>query len=304
MTERPLKNIAASVYDRLKNRARETGRRFDEWLRYFAMERFLYRLSNTRHADRFVLKGALMFKVWRVDAPRPTLDIDLLGAPDILDQVGAIVSEVCRQPAEPEDGLIFDPDSVTTGPIAEQANFQGVRAAFRGTLLNARIPMQIDVGFGTVSPAPVIVELPTILDFPPPRLHGYTRESVVAEKFHAMVTLEILNSRMKDFFDIWLLSRQFEFSGAGLGQAIADTFAHRGTEVPAEPVALSMTFAENPTKIIQWQAFLRKQQLGPHAPASLRDAIEGVALFLGPVITALASGGSGKGTWPPGGPWR
>ena len=155
MTKRPITNIAASVYDRLRNKARETNRRFDEWLRYFAMERFLYRLSQTPHADRFILKGALMFRVWHVDAPRPTLDIDLLGMRDVIDRVDAIVRDICRRRVEPEDGLAFDPDSVKTGPIAEQGDFEGVRAAFRGKLVNARIPMQIDVGFGTVSPSAV-----------------------------------------------------------------------------------------------------------------------------------------------------
>ncbi len=192
----------------------------------------------------------------------------------------------------------------SSGPIAERADFEGVRASFLGKLVNARIPMQIDVGFGTVSPKPVMVDLPALLDFPPPRLQGYTRQSAVAERFEAMVKLEMLNSRMKDFFDIWLLSRRFEFDGAKLGRAIAETFTHRGTPVPAEPVALSPKFAEDASKIDQWQAFIRRQQLGRFAPQSLREVIDGVAAFLGPVTKSLASGGRFKGAWPPGGPWR
>jgi hypothetical protein len=304
VTKRPVTNIAASVYDRLRNKARETNRPFDEWLRYFGMERFLYRLSQTPHADRFVLKGALMFKVWHVDVPRPTLDIDLLGMRDVIDQVDVIVRDICRSRVEPEDGLVFDPDSVKTGPIAEQGDFEGVRAAFRGKLVNARIPMQIDVGFGTVSPEPVKVDLPAILDFPPPRLRGYTRESTIAEKFDAMVKHDILNSRMKDFFDIWILSRRFEFDGASVARAVVETFAERKSAVPAEPMALTDAFAENPMKITQWRAFLRKQQLGQYAPESLKEVIAGIASFLGPIAVALAGGKPFKMKWPAGGPWN
>ena len=197
---KPLKNVAASVFQRLKNKAKETNRRLDEWLRYFAMERFLYRLSQTPHASQFVLKGAMLFKVWQVATPRPTMDIDLLGRPDVIHQMGTIIHNICTMPVKPDDGLFFDPDTVKTGPIAEQADLDGVRAAFRATLVNARIPMQLDVGFGTVYPSSVQVSRPGILDFPSPILQAYTRESSISEKLHTMVTLDILNSRMKDFF--------------------------------------------------------------------------------------------------------
>ena len=303
MTKRPVKNVAASVHDRLLAKARESNRRFDELLRYFGMERFLYRLCKTRHADRFVLKGALMFRAWQVDVPRPTLDIDLLGQPGVVTEVEAVVREVCRLKVTPNDGLLFDPESVMTAPIAERAHFRGIRASFLGKLVTARIPMQLDVGFGIVSPAPVMVDLPTILDFPPPRLQGYTRESAVSEKLEAMVKLDILNSRMKDFFDIWLLSHRFEFDGYRLGRAIFETFYDRGTSIPAEPMALTATFAEDSSKVAQWRAFIHKQQLSQFVPESFREVIDGVAAFLKPVTRTLAVGERFRGTWLPGGPW-
>jgi len=304
LTKRPIKNVAASVHDRLLAKARESNRRFDELLRYFGMERFLYRLCMTPHADRFILKGALMFRVWQVDVPRPTLDIDLLGRPSVVTEVETVVREVCQLKITPNDGLLFDPESVKTAPRAERADFTGIRASFLGRLVNARIPMQIDIGFGTVYPAPVMVDLPTILDFPPPRLQGYTRESAVSEKLEAMVKLEILNSCMKDFFDIWLLSQRFAFDGYRLSRAISETFSRRRTSIPAEPVALTATFAEDSSKVAQWRAFSRKQQLGQFVPESLRKVIDGVAAFLKPVTRTLAVGDRFQGTWPPGGPWR
>jgi len=301
VTRKPVTNIAASVYDQLINKARETNRPFDEWLRYFAMERFLYRLSMSSHANRFVLKGALMFKVWHVDIPRPTLDIDLLGMREVIEQVDAIVREVCRSRVEPGDGLSFDPVSVKSGPITEEGDFEGVRVSFMGKLVNARIPMQIDVGFGTVSP--VQVDLPPILDFPHARLKGYTRETSIAEKFSAMVKHDILNSRMKDFFDIWVLSRRFDFDGANLARAVSGTFGQRGDAVPAKPLALTPAFSGNETKVVQWRAFLRKQRLGQYAPDSLSKVVEDIAVFLGPVAIALAAGKPFKMKWPAGGPW-
>jgi len=299
---KPVTNIAASVYDRLINMSRETNRPFDEGLRYFAMDRFLYRLSLSSHAKRFVLKGAIMFKVWHVEIPRPTLDIDLLGMRETMEKVDAIVREICRSLVEPGDGLIFDPNSVKSGPIAEDGDFEGVRVSFMGKLVNARIPMQIDVGFGTVSP--VQVDLPPILDFPHARLKGYTRETSIAEKFSAMVKHDILNSRMKDFFDIWVLSRRFDFDGTNLTNAVIGTFAQRNDTVPAIPLALTPVFSENETKDIQWRAFLRKQQLSPYAPESLKKVVEDIAVFLGPVATAIASGKPFKKKWRAGGPWR
>jgi hypothetical protein len=199
-------NLAASIRQRLLNKARETGRPFNEILQYFAIERFLYRLATSPHADKFVLKGALMFTAWQAPLSRPTRDIDLLGLTNnSIDAIVAMTQTICTQAVEP-DGLTFEPEGVEGERIVEGADYEGVRVRFRGSLGTARITMQLDIGFGdVVIPQPVMVEYPTILPLSAPRLRGYSRESAIAEKFEAMIKLGILNSRMKDFFDVWLL---------------------------------------------------------------------------------------------------
>jgi len=302
MTKRPLKNVAASVRERLLNKAKKDARPFNEVLQYFALERFLYRLSVSPHASKFVLKGALMLSAWRAPYSRPTMDIDLLGKlKNDVEGVAAVVREVCAQEVEP-DGLHFDPTSVAGERIAEDAIYEGVRVRLAGTLGTARVVVQIDVGFGdAVVPAASATELPAILDFPPPKLAGYSRESAIAEKFHAMVKLGTLNSRMKDFFDIWFLSRHFDFDGATLATAIRTTFANRETEVPASPVALAPSFATEPGKEAQWRAFLRVNRL--KASEGLGEVTDALAGFLGPLARSLAAGEAFAGTWRSPGPW-
>ncbi len=256
MNRRKVKNVAASIRQRLLNEARTTGRPFNEILQYFAMERFLYRLSKSPHGEKFVLKGALMLATWGVSLTRPTKDIDLLGrVSNDIESIVGLVKEVCRQEVQP-DGLVFDSTSVQGEQIAEEAEYEGVRVRFQGNLGTARVSMQIDVGFGdAVVPGPVTTDYPTILDLPTPRIRGYTRESVIAEKFHTMVRRGLLNSRMRDFFDVWTLSRQFDFDGGVLAAAVRETFARRDLEVAARPVALTKEFAEDTAKASQWQGF-------------------------------------------------
>jgi len=301
--KRPLKNVAASVHQRLLNKARQTGRPFNELLQYFAMERFLYRLSQSPHADKFVLKGALMLNVWRAPVSRPTMDIDLLGRTDNrVEAIVDIVREACLQDVQ-SDGVTFDATSVEGQGIAETAAYEGVRVQFRGNLGTARIVMQLDVGFGDpVVPSTELIEYPTILDLPAPRLRGYSMESTIAEKFEAMVKLGILNSRMKDFFDVWLLSRQFDFDGETLAAAISQAFSHRGTDLLAQPVALTTSFAEDASKTTQWRAFVRRNRL-ENAPTDFNSAVEAIAAFLGPVARVLSSGRPFVGSWRAPGPW-
>jgi len=302
--ERSPKDFAVSVHRHLLNKARETGRPFNELLQYYAMERFLYRLSRSSHADRFVLKGALMLTVWRAPLSRPTRDIDLLGhidnAPNVL---AAVVRDISLQDVEP-DGLIFDPSSIEAERITEDADYEGVRIRFRGQLGTARIYMQIDVGFGdVVLPSAKQIDYPTILGMPAPRLRGYSRESTIAEKFQAMVKLGVLNSRMKDFYDIWLLSRQFDFDGATLGAAIRETFSNRNTQIPPELIAFSNAFAHDETKQVQWAAFLSRSRL-PNAPKEFAEVVDALRKFLGPLIESLSHGEPFAKTWGAPGPWR
>jgi predicted nucleotidyltransferase component of viral defense system len=300
---RKVTHIATSVRQRLLNEARATDRPFNELLQYFAMERFLYRLSRSPHGEKFVLKGALMLAIWEVSLTRPTKDIDLLGhvANDI-DRIVSVVKEVCVQEVQP-DGLDFDQDSVRGERITEEAEYEGVRVRFHGKLGTATVTMQLDVGFGdVVVPAPVKTNYPTILDLPVPRIRGYTRESLIAEKFHTMVRRGLVNSRMRDFFDVWILSRQFDFDGEVLAAAVRETFARRNLEVAARPVALTAEFAADTAKATQWRGFLRKSRL-EGVPDELTDVVMAIAVFLGSVAEVLHEGGEFVGRWKAPGPW-
>ena len=303
MTNQLPKNITASVHQRLLNKARETVRPFNELLQYFAMERFLYRLSKSLHTEKFVLKGALMLNVWRGPHSRPTMDIDVLGQTDnSVDSIVAIVKDICRQDVE-QDGLIFDATSVEGERITEEANYEGVRVRFRGRLGAARFVIQFDVGFGDVIiPSAFSTDYPALLDFPAPHIRGYSKESTVAEKFEAMVKLGILNSRMKDFFDIWLLSRQFDYNGETLAKAIMKTFSTRRTEIPYDPIPLTEAFATDSIKVRQWRGFIRKSRL-IDIPEDFVEIIEGISTFLGPIAKGLSSVHAFKGVWKAPGPW-
>ena len=301
---RNVRNIAASVHQRLLNRARETGRPFNELLQHFAIERFLYRLSKSRHADSFVLKGALMLSVWSGATSRPTKDIDLLGRIDnSLEYTARAMIDVCAMDVE-ADGIVFDRDSVTATRITEDAEYQGVRVRLKAGLGNAHVTMQVDVGIGdVVFPRPHDVEYPTLLDFPPARLKGYAMESTIAEKFHAMVILGVLNSRMKDFYDIWMLSRTFDFDGEVLAQAIEKTFEARRTPLTAEATVFEPSFANDESKQVQWAAFVRKSKLGD-APRNFNEVVAAVGSFLRPLAQSLAEGRVFSTMWKAPGPWR
>lgn len=301
---RPIRDVAASVRQRLSNFARQHQRPAAEVYQYFAMERFLYRLAESPHRDRFVLKGAMMLTAWRAPAIRPTMDIDLLGrgrskTSDLVE----MVRDLCRREVDPADGLVFVADSVAAEEITVESEYVGVRVRFLARLGTARLRMQIDVGFGdAVVDAEPAVELPTILDFPAPRLCGYSRETAIAEKLNAMFQHGRLNSRMKDYFDIGLLARHFSFDGKKLARAIAATFARRGTPLAAAPIGLSAEFANEPGKQVQWKAFLRKIQ-AKEAPAGLLEQVADLHAFLEPVLAALVADREFECRWPKGGPW-
>lgn len=300
---KPLKNIAASVHQRLLNLARETGRPFSELAQYYALERWLYRLTQSDYRNHFILKGALLLLVWKMPVTRPTRDIDLLGRVDNdLTGIRDIIASICQVSAD-DDGMFYAPTTVTTERIAEDADYEGVRATFRASLGNARFPMQIDIGFSDiVTPASVPIVYPAMLGHSAPELNAYNRETVIAEKFEAMVKLGELNSRMKDFFDIWVLAQTGEFRGAELSRAIEQTFARRGTEIVAHPVCFTDEFATNSAKNTQWTAFLRRNTF-PDSPGSLSNVIELLTGFLRPVALSAIEKKLVYSVWKAGGPW-
>lgn len=296
-----VKNIAASVRQRLLNKARSDSRPFQELVQYYAMERFLYRLSRSQHANRFILKGALMLRIWKAPQIRPTKDIDMLGrasnkASDLISNVIDIIS-VNVDP----DGLSFFPENITAERITDDAEYQGIRIRFPAKLDTIKLNMQLDIGFGDIiHPGPAESELPSMLGFAPLRLLCYSRESAIAEKFEAMLKLRELNSRMKDFYDIWLLSRHFEFDGKALSEAIRLTLEQRGTELPDEIVAFSNEFIA--AKQIQWNTF-RKRLEKNHVPTEFEDIVMKVKEFIDPIVSALTSRKPPPSKWSAPGPW-
>lgn len=288
MTRAP-RNIAASVRARLLRLATERREDFQLVITRYANERLLHRLAVSPHAERFVLKGAALFTLWTGRAHRATRDIDLLGYGEPTEErIRAVFHEIITLDV-PDDGIAFALDSLGVGPIREDQAYGGVRVTVTAALTNARVPLQIDVGFGdAITPAAEIVEFPTLLDFPAPRLHAYPRETVVAEKVEAMVKLGMANSRMKDFFDIAHLARNFDFDGALLLDALRATFARRGTPFPrGEIVALSPAFENDDKKVAQWKAFLRKS--GAAGEDSLASTLATIRTFLESPIAAAAT---------------
>ena len=299
------KNIPASVRARLQNIAAETSRPFSEVLQYYAMERFLYRFSQSKYARQFILKGALMFTVWQVPERRTTLDIDFSAR--FSNKVAAIedvIKDVCKIPVAP-DGLVFNAAKVKAKNIKENTDYEGVRVKFHGLLGRSRVAMQIDVAFGdSLYPAPAIINYPVILDLPKPRLKGYPLESVVSEKFEAAVKIGSLNSRMKDYFDLLLLSRRFDFDGGKLAEALKKTFKRRQTPLPEQaPLFAEEIYDNESDRQTLWKAFLKKEEI-KHVPDKLSVVVHEIERFL---IGPLAAIGKGKGfhkKWQAAGHWK
>lgn len=290
------KNTAASVRQRLLNIARNQKVEFQLILTHFALERFLFRISKSEHANDFVLKGAMLFQVWSGAPHRPTRDLDLLGrgAPDIA-YFTDIISRICGLDY-PDDGLFFQADSILLERIKEEDEYQGLRATLTATLDSARIPLQIDIGFGdAIVPTPLLIEYPTLLDLPSPILKAYAKETVIAEKFHAMVHRGIANSRMKDFYDVWILATTYHFEASELRAAIRSTFERRETELPTQtPLALTDEFAQDPTKTAQWLAFVKKGKLFEGDVVSFPEILPTLEKF---IMLALTT--EDAGSWDP-----
>ncbi len=300
-----LRNVAASVRQRLLNLSRAEGEDYQKVLLRYAIERLLYRLSRSSHHRRFVLKGATLFTLWS-DAPhRSTQDLDLWSRGESsVATLEESFREICSTPVE-DDGIEFSAETVRGSEIRIEDEYLGVRLRFLAHIATARIPIQVDVGFGDViRPRPKTVQFPVLLEFPGAHLLAYPRETVVAEKFHAMVTLGMGNSRMKDFYDLFVLARDFEFEGRHLSVAIRSTFERRETPIRGEaPLGLSAEFHGDAGKKVQWRSFLRKNRL-ENGEIDLVPIVRAIRRFLLPVAEALTSERPFDGIWPPGGPWQ
>lgn len=283
-----MKNLAASVRTRLLNLSRERGEPLDRLMEQYATGRFLYRLAESEYRDRFVLKGAQLFRVWSAEHHRPTRDLDLLGFGDSSEAtIKSVFTELVQIPIDPPDGLLWG--NIETGAIRDDLTYGGVRAVLTVHLAGARISLQIDVGFGdAITPEAIMTDWRELLDFPVARLLAYPPETVIAEKLEAAVTLGLQNSRMKDFFDLHWLREHQSFDGGLLLAAVEATFARRGTVIPSTPpTALSEVFSRDDGKTLQWNAFRKKGQLD--AP-ELPEVIAKLSEFLLPIFSGEVRG--------------
>ncbi len=280
------RNLPASVRQRLLNLSTKRGEAFDLVLVRYAVERLLYRLGLSAYTDRFLLKGAMLFAVWLDSPHRPTRDVDLLGfGPDDANEIAKVFREVCAVAVE-DDGLQFQVNTLRVDPIREDAHYSGLRVRLEVRLSTIRIPVQVDIGFGdAVTPEPETVTFPGLLDFAAPVLRAYPIYTVVAEKTEAMVQLGETNTRMKDFYDVWFLSRRFDFDGPTLAEAVHATFRRRKTALPAAGLPLALTEAFVAKLDPMWRAFLRRNRLGETGFAEVQTALRD---FLGPLLVGQA----------------
>lgn len=307
MSPRALKNPAASVRARLLNHSREHSDNHERVLTRYAIERLLYRLSLTEEARRYVLKGAMLFVAWPQQIFRPTGDLDFLGYGNSEPEaVTELFTRICLVEV-PEDGIVFDPSTLRVAPVREAERYQGTRVRLQGNLDGAIIPVQVDIGFGDhVYPAPKRETFRPILpDMPAARILMYPPETVVAEKFHAMLCYAERNTRLKDFHDLWVIARTFSFDMAGLVEAVGGTLRRRGTDLPTQiPVGLTEAFAAIVADRGLWTGFLTRSP--PTLPSPPFPELQAeLRKFLGPVIANLALPEAARGQWnPDAGAWR
>lgn len=304
MSRKELKNSGASVRQRLLNLARQSQRPFQELLQYYMIERFIARLSKSQYRKRFVLKGALLFVIWELAESRPTRDIDLLGkTKNSVENIASIVKEICSI-EDNDDGVEFLLESVECKMIQENNEYKGIRALFYGELAKARARMQIDIGFGDATfPMPTNIEYPTLLDMPTSQILAYAPESLIAEKVHAMVRHGAPGSRIKDYFDVWFLSRQFKFDGQLLAASISQTFQTRGLAIDKlKSEIFNPEYLDNQMKQKQWQTFIEKQRLDI-PPIGFKEAMQEILLFISPIFEASKAGVEFQKTWDSAGAW-
>jgi len=307
MKATPQKNSAASVRARLLNHAKQHGDEYQRILTRYAIERLLFRLSQTEAAERYVLKGAMLFVTWPEHVFRPTGDLDLLGQgdPDPV-AITELFTRICQVEA-PEDGIVFDPATLKVEPVREADKYQGAQLSLKGELAKAIIHVQVDIGFGDhVYPPPTRQTFPSLLpDLPAANILMYPPETVVAEKFEAMIRFGEANGRIKDFHDMWVTTRTFPFDLPSLVEAVGGTLRRRETAIPTEmPVGLTEVFAKIAEERGLWSGFLRRNPptLQPPPFADLQLELQ---RFFGPVIASLALPEGAKGQWDPDrGAWR
>lgn len=293
-----------SIQAQLLNYSRERQENHNHTLARYGIERMMYRLSRSPHADRFVLKGAMLFVLWLEDSHRPTQDLDLLGLGDLsADNLRAIFEDICQMSVE-DDGIEFFKEKIEIEEIREAEVYQGLRVKIPGRLGNIRLNVSVDVGFGdAIVPGPEKAAYPVLLELPHPEMKMYPKETVVAEKVDAMILLGVRNSRMKDYYDLWTLAKRFPFDAALLAKAIDATLKRRGRELPSQiPSGLQDEFAENPTKQTQWKACLRRT-VPDQVDLELGEVVPAIREFLAPVLESIVLGKTLRLHWTPRNGW-
>jgi len=296
---------APEIRRRLKVRADELGLDFQQALQYYGMERFLYRLSMTPWCEQFVVKGAVMLRVWDAAIARPTRDIDFLGRIDNTPTAVRTVVMDCLA-LEVDDGLIFSPE-VTAEQITVEDRYPGVGVKIRGELSGARFTLRLDIGINDATvPEPAWVDYPTLLNELVPHILAYQPPTAVAEKFEAMVNLGLANSRFKDFYDVWMLAQTLTFDGRELAAALSATFSRRETGLPAEaPVALTDEFARQPATMTMWKTYRRTLAASNiEAPETLDEVLSVITRFIMPPAAAAAAGAPFEKSWKPNSGWQ
>lgn len=285
MAKKEITNIAASVKARLMNIAKESGKDFQSIILQYVQEKFLYRLSISEYADKFILKGALLFLAFDISRLRPTKDIDFLGIE--ISQDSETIKNIFKNILiiENNDGLVFDHQNIEITEITERNKYKGLRIKFLSFLENTRINMQIDIGYGDkITAGPVSVEFPVLLDSQIPKLKAYSIESAFAEKFEAIVSINFLSSRMKDFYDIWFFASNYIFTSTDLYGAIFTTFDNRNTKLDDRDLVYSKSFINDDGRQKMWEAFLIKNKLTSIHKFS--ELIEKLKLFIEPIISS------------------
>ena len=282
--KKELKNISASVKERLRNISVQSGKEFQSILRQYIQERFLFRLSKSIYSNNLILKGALLFVAHDISRSRPTKDIDFLGSSltNEKDEIAGIIAEILN--INYEDGLRFDAAHIDSENIVEDGDYHGVRIKFNAYLENSKERVQLDIGFGDkITGGPIEIDFPVLLDFPAPRLKVYSVESAIAEKFEAIVSLQLETSRMKDFYDILFFAGNYQFKKDLLKQAIITTFGHRETDIKLRKEIYKESFKTNPQKQIQWFSFLERNKL--MAENNFAKVVDKINLFIEPVFS-------------------